>query len=48
MGKENRKKYMKVFDNVKKKYDDENKERLKERIVNEIKKEDDGNCNCKG
>lgn len=38
MDKNNRKKFMKNFDTVKKKYDEESKERTKERIVNEIKK----------
>lgn len=48
MNKENRKKYMKNFDNLKKKYDSELKERTKERIVNEIKKDNENGCGCKG
>lgn len=48
MEKGNRKKLMKAFDNVKKKYDDDSKERLKERTINEIKKDNEGGCGCKG
>jgi hypothetical protein len=48
MDKNNRKKFMKNFDTVKKKYDDESKERTKERIVNEIKKDNEKGCGCKG
>ena len=48
MDKNNRKKFMKNFDNVKKKYDEQSKERIKERIVNEIKKDNENGCGCKG
>ena len=48
MDKDNRKKFMKNFDSVKKKYDEESKERTKERIVNEIKKDNEKGCGCKG
>jgi hypothetical protein len=48
MDKNNRKKFMKNFDTVKKKYDDESKERTKERLVNEIKKDNENGCGCKG
>lgn len=48
MDKNNRKKFMKNFDNVKKKYDEQSKERIKERIVNEIKQDNQSGCNCKG
>jgi hypothetical protein len=48
MDKNNRKKFMKNFDTVKKKYDEVSKERIKERIVNEIKKDNESGCGCKG
>lgn len=48
MEKGNRKKFMSAFDNVKKKYDEESKERIKERSINEIKKNNEKGCGCKG
>lgn len=48
MNKENRKKYMKDFDKLKKKYEAESKERAHERIVNEIKQDNEKGCGCKG
>jgi predicted nucleic acid-binding OB-fold protein len=48
MDKDNRKKFMTSFDKVKKKYDAESKERLKERTINEIKKDNEAGCGCKG
>jgi len=48
MEKGNRKKFMKAFDNVKKKYDEDSKERIKERTINEIKKDNEAGCGCKG
>jgi hypothetical protein len=48
MEKGNRKKFMKAFDTVKKKYDEESKERTKEKTINEIKKDDNPGCGCKG
>ena len=48
MEKGNRKKFMKAFDTIKKKYDEESKERTKERTINEIKKDDNPGCGCKG
>lgn len=48
MNKENRKKYMKDFDKVKKKYELESKQRSHEKMVNEIKQENQDGCGCKG
>lgn len=48
MEKNNRKKFMASFDKVKKKYDEESKERMKERTINEIKKDNENGCGCKG
>jgi len=48
MEKDNRKKFMKAFDNLKKKYDEDSKDRKKEKLANEIKKDDDHSCGCKG
>jgi len=48
MNKENRKKYMKDFDKLKKKYEAESKERSHEKIVNEIKQDNEKGCGCKG
>jgi hypothetical protein len=44
----NNKKYTKTFDNIKKVYDNKSKEIRKERIVNEIKKDNENGCGCKG
>jgi len=44
----NKKKFMNAFDNIKKKYDDKSKEDRKERILNEIKKDAQNGCGCKG
>lgn len=48
MNKENRKKYMKDFDKLKQKYEAESKERSHEKLVNEIKKDNENGCGCKG
>jgi hypothetical protein len=43
-----KKKYMNAFDKVKTKYTTESKERLKDKLINEIKKENEKGCGCKG
>ena len=43
-----KKKYMNTFDKLKTKYTSESKERIKERLINEIKKENERGCGCKG
>lgn len=39
---------MKDFDKLKKKYESESKERSHEKLVNEIKQDNDKGCGCKG
>jgi len=48
MNSENRKKYMKDFDKLKKKYDIESKQRSHDKLINEIKKDNEKGCGCKG
>ena len=43
-----KKRFTAVFDKVKDKYSSESKERLKERQINQIKKDNDKGCGCKG
>lgn len=48
MEKDDRKKFMNAFDKVKKKYDNESKERRKDKILNDIKDDSKSGCGCKG
>jgi hypothetical protein len=47
MNNENRKKYMKGFDKIKKEYETESKERSRAKLIDEIKKDDEKGCGCK-
>jgi hypothetical protein len=45
---DDKKKYTIAFDKIKAKYTAESKERMKQKLINEIKKDNEKGCGCKG